>query len=118
MELFFCVYFGVEWFIRLMAFENKWNCVQDAWFVFDSMLCFIMFVETVFLQLVLFPLLLMDDSTGIISSLGNTVVLKMFRMVRLTRVCRVARLFKALEELMILIKGIWVAARSVMFTLL
>mmetsp|Transcript_134737 Transcript_134737/g.245849 ORF Transcript_134737/g.245849 Transcript_134737/m.245849 type:complete len:364 (-) Transcript_134737:182-1273(-) len=48
---------------------------------------------------------------------GDTTILKLFRMTRLTRMARMAKLLRAMPELTILIKGMWVAARSVFFTL-
>jgi len=50
--------------------------------------------------------------------MGNSSVLKLIRLVRLTRMARMARLLRAMPELLILIKGIGVASRSVAFTLL
>jgi hypothetical protein len=49
--------------------------------------------------------------------LGNTSVLKLFRLVRLTRMARMAKLLRAIPELIILVKGMAVASRSVGFTL-
>jgi len=51
-------------------------------------------------------------------SIGNAGILKLFRLMRLTRMARMARLLRAMPELMVLIKGLSVAMRSVMFTLL
>merc|ERR1740130_1625889 len=48
---------------------------------------------------------------------GNSSVLKLFRMSRLTRMARMAKLLRAMPELLILIKGIGVASRSVFYTL-
>merc|ERR1719424_720951 len=49
--------------------------------------------------------------------LGNTSILRLVRLLRLTRMARMVRLLRALPELMILVKGITVAMRSVFFTL-
>merc|ERR1712032_215892 len=48
---------------------------------------------------------------------GNTSFLKVIRLFRLSRVARMAKLLHAVPELMILIKGLTVAARSVFCTL-
>merc|ERR1719362_249066 len=48
---------------------------------------------------------------------GNASILRMARLLRLTRVARMARLLRAMPELLILIKGLMAAMRSVMFTL-
>merc|ERR1719313_3064524 len=50
-------------------------------------------------------------------SLGNASVLRVARLMRLSRMARMARLVRAMPELMILIKGMAAAARSVFFTL-
>jgi len=52
-----------------------------------------------------------------VEGLGSSSLLKVFRLVRLTRIAKMAHVFQALPELMILLKGIFVAARSVCFTL-
>merc|ERR1719345_549936 len=49
--------------------------------------------------------------------LGNTSILRLVRLLRLTRMARMIRLLRAMPELMILVKGISVAMRSVFFTL-
>merc|ERR1719271_1998482 len=51
------------------------------------------------------------------TGLSNTSILKLARLVRLTRMARMAKLLRAVPELIILIKGIVVASRSVCFTL-
>jgi len=110
-ENVFCAYFSFEWFVRYMAFRVKRNGLRDGWFVFDSALVLIMVFETwVFTTVILL-------GTGG-SSIGvDTAVLKLFRLVRLTRMARMARLLRAMPELMIMIKGMTVAMRSVFFTL-
>jgi len=52
------------------------------------------------------------------TGMGDTSVLKLVRLVRLTRMARMAKLLRAVPELIILIKGIAVASRSVSFTLI
>merc|ERR1719440_2731180 len=49
---------------------------------------------------------------------GNTGMLKLVRLTRLSRMARMARLLRAMPELMVLIKGMAVAMRSVLFTLI
>jgi len=109
----FCVYFAGEWLIRFMAFEVKRNGLRDAWFVFDSALVFMMVLETWLLNLAIW---LFGGGSG--ADLGNASILRLVRLLRLTRMARMARLLRAMPELMILVKGISVAARSVIFTLL
>lgn len=111
-ENFFCIYFTTEVVIRFFAFKNKHNCLRDAWFVFDSALVIMMVLETWVMSAVL---ILTDKGGG--ADLGNASILRLVRLLRLTRMARMARLLRAMPELMILIKGISVATRSVFFTL-
>ena len=46
MENLFCTYFSFEWVVRFGAFRRKRDSLQDAWFVFDSMLLVLMISET------------------------------------------------------------------------
>lgn len=109
----FCVYFAVEVFIRFLAFEVKRNGLRDGWFVFDSSLVFMMVLETWLFNLAIW---LFGGGSG--AELGNASLLRLVRLLRLTRMARMMRLLRATPELMILVKGISVAARSVIFTLL
>jgi len=108
----FCFFFGLEWFARFMSFKFKINGLRDGWFVFDSILVFMMVLETWILTLVM--LVTGSGSTG---GLGNASILRMARLARLSRMARMARLLRVMPELMILIKGIATATRSVFFTL-
>jgi len=112
-ENFFCIFFTVEWAIRWGAFREKRFALKDAWFCFDTVLVVIMILETWVMTLMF--LIIGNGQSG---NLGNTSVLKLIRLIRLTRMARMAKLLRAVPELIILIKGIWVAARSVLFTLL
>merc|ERR1740138_403190 len=47
----------------------------------------------------------------------DATMLRLFRLVRLSRMARMARLLRWMPELMILLKGLWLASRSVFFTL-
>jgi ribosomal protein L40E len=107
-ENFFCCYFLAEWAIRFTAFEDKRSCVKDAWFVFDSVLVVCMVCET--------WVLAFAASVGNIP-MSDTSILKLIRVTRLTRMARLAKLLQAMPELLVLIKGIFVAARSVFYTL-
>lgn len=49
---------------------------------------------------------------------GNGSVLRVARLLRLSRMARMARLLRAMPELMIMIKGMMAACRSVFFTLI
>merc|ERR1719203_1008327 len=112
MEHLFCSFFVFEWVVRFNAFRRKIFCLQDRAFMFDSCLAFMMVLETwaltVILQLYFY---------GRSFEIGNAGVLRLFRLVRICRMARVLRLLRALPELMVLIKGVASASRSVFFTL-
>jgi voltage-gated sodium channel len=111
-ENLFCMYFCAELAIRFLAFKVKRNCLRDAWFLFDFSLVAMMVFETWIMNLVL---LIAGAGSGV--GLGDAAVLRLVKLLRLTRMARMARLLRAMPELMILIKGMVVAARSVFFTL-
>eukprot|EP00931_Biecheleriopsis_adriatica_P016514 TRINITY_DN1213_c1_g1_i2.p1 TRINITY_DN1213_c1_g1~~TRINITY_DN1213_c1_g1_i2.p1 ORF type:complete len:546 (+),score=104.02 TRINITY_DN1213_c1_g1_i2:155-1792(+) len=108
---FFCSAFVIEIMVRFLAFEVKLNCLADAWFVFDACLVGLMVWET-WIEVFLYKLFGMGLGGG-----GASSVLRIFRILRLTRVARLARLVRQMPELMILIKGMAIAARSVLATL-
>merc|ERR1719362_1336683 len=56
----------------------------------------------------------MGNSSG---GMGDASILRVARLLRLTRMARMARLLRALPELLILIKGMVAALRSVCFAL-
>jgi len=105
----FCAYFTGEWIVRFMAFKNKLNGRKDGWFVFDSLLVFMMVGET---WVMTFVITLMDS--GGESPLGNMSILRLFRLLRLSRLMRMLR---SLPELMILIKGMITAMTSVFYVM-
>eukprot|EP00929_Paragymnodinium_shiwhaense_P033298 TRINITY_DN18310_c0_g1_i1.p1 TRINITY_DN18310_c0_g1~~TRINITY_DN18310_c0_g1_i1.p1 ORF type:complete len:524 (+),score=127.76 TRINITY_DN18310_c0_g1_i1:189-1760(+) len=106
----FCVYFFGEWFIRFMAFKKKFNCFRDAWFVFDSCLVLLMVLETWVLVMVV----KISGGKAGGSVLANAAILRLFRLLRLSRLLRMLR---SLPELMILVKGMMTAMRSVMYVM-
>merc|ERR1719359_2636482 len=72
-----------------------------------------MVMETWILNIVFF--LLGESGRG---GLADASILRLVRLLRLTRMARMVRLLRAMPELMILVKGISVATRSVFFTLI
>jgi len=110
-EHFFCSCFTYELIVRFLAFEWKINACRDAWFVFDSVLVFSMVFETWVITVVALTL-------GGGGEMGGVSILRLVRLLRLSRVARVARLFRAVPELLILIRGLRAAVRSVVFTLI
>merc|ERR1719265_1702587 len=55
---------------------------------------------------------------GSSSGMGNASLLRLLRLLRLSRMARMARLLRSMPELLVLIKGMIAAIRSVFFTLL
>ncbi|CAE7184795.1 para [Symbiodinium necroappetens] len=113
-EQVFCTYFLAELVVRFLAFEEKRNCMKDAWFVFDLALVLMMILENWVLSLVLLATGA-GDTDGI---LANANILRLARLMRLTRLLRMARLLRMVPELLILVKAIAAAMRSVGFTLI
>lgn len=112
-ENLFCLYFSFEWTVRFLSFKKKRMGLIDFWFVFDSIMAALMVAETWIMTLVLF----FTNSSNTEAPPFDPAVLKLFRLLRLSRMARMARLLRAMPELMILIKGMFVATRSVLFTL-
>eukprot|EP00930_Biecheleria_cincta_P039803 TRINITY_DN27325_c0_g2_i1.p1 TRINITY_DN27325_c0_g2~~TRINITY_DN27325_c0_g2_i1.p1 ORF type:complete len:890 (+),score=186.88 TRINITY_DN27325_c0_g2_i1:374-2671(+) len=106
-EITFFSYFISELTVRFLAFKIKKNCLTDRWFIFDSFLVFIMTCETVILPIIL----LATDSEGGLP--GGTSALRMLRLLRLLRLTRLTKILRALPELVIIMKGVAFAARSV-----
>lgn len=115
-EQAFCFYFTMELLVRFASFRDKRNCGRDAWFVFDSILVFLMVMETWVMTLILLCSGVGGSGGG--GSIMNASVLRIGRLMRLSRMARMARLLRAMPELLILIKGMLAAVRSVCFTLL
>eukprot|EP00931_Biecheleriopsis_adriatica_P016094 TRINITY_DN11982_c0_g1_i1.p1 TRINITY_DN11982_c0_g1~~TRINITY_DN11982_c0_g1_i1.p1 ORF type:complete len:742 (-),score=148.77 TRINITY_DN11982_c0_g1_i1:182-2407(-) len=111
LENAFCVYFAVELIIRFLAYKQKTFALTDPWFVFDGLLVGMMILET----WVLLAISLATSSAGL--DVWDASVLRVLRLVRLARVTRMIRLLHALPEIMILVKALAVAARTVFFTL-
>jgi CRP-like cAMP-binding protein len=112
-ESFFCIYFSFEWLVRFLSFRRKRDGLRDGWFVFDSSLVAMMVGETVVMNAIV--LVAGGASSG---GMGNASILRLFRLLRLSRMARMARLLRAMPELMVVIKGMVVAMRTVFFILL
>jgi len=102
--------------VRLRAFRKAWLCWKDGWFVLDFALASLMVLETWVITLILSLTTGASNREDI--NLSNVSVLRMARILRLTRMVRLTRLLRVMPELMILVKGMVAAARSVFFTLL
>lgn len=110
-EHLFCGFFTIELLTRFAAFKSKWSGLRDNWFRFDSVLVFFMVLETWIIPLSLALSTSTQDSSG----LDDFALLKILRLFRLTRM---VRLMRSVPELVTLLKGMVIAARSVCYTLL
>eukprot|EP00435_Cladocopium_sp_Y103_P015068 s920_g3.t1 len=105
----FCTYFFLELLIRFAAFERKCNCFRDGWFVLDLLLVVLYVLDT-------WLVLILVYGGGIRFEPGGgsmMTILRMLRMAKLCRLTRLARLLRAVPELVIIVKGIGFASRSV-----
>mmetsp|Transcript_17417 Transcript_17417/g.38096 ORF Transcript_17417/g.38096 Transcript_17417/m.38096 type:complete len:752 (-) Transcript_17417:229-2484(-) len=107
-----CVYFVLELLVRFFSFAEKRNAFRDRWFVFDLILVLMMVTET-------WAMVIIAEAAGFKESGGlkNMSILRLIRIMRVARMARLVRLLRALPELMILLKGMAMAARSVCLTL-
>eukprot|EP00929_Paragymnodinium_shiwhaense_P033305 TRINITY_DN18312_c0_g3_i1.p1 TRINITY_DN18312_c0_g3~~TRINITY_DN18312_c0_g3_i1.p1 ORF type:complete len:803 (-),score=138.08 TRINITY_DN18312_c0_g3_i1:56-2464(-) len=113
-EQVFCTLFFIEIVIRFCAFRDKKYCLYDHWFIFDTGLVMFFVVESWIMPLLLLVVTMGSDG----GSLGKSSVLRGARLLRLTRMARITRLLRRMPELMILLKGMMAACRSVLFTLM
>lgn len=105
----FCFYFTVELTLRLLSFRKKKYCIRDPWFVFDLVLVSLMVFET-WVMSVIFLVIGSADSGG---NIIDASVLRLIRIVKILRLSRLARLMRAVPEIIIFLKGIGAASRSV-----
>jgi len=110
-EHLFCIWFAYEWTIRFLAYRSKLAGFMNPWFLFDTVLVALMLVETW-----LFPIILVVSGSSSGGKLRNSSILRLARLLRLTRMARVARLLRAFPEVLIMIKGLVAAMRSVCCT--
>jgi len=118
-ENLFCTFFFLEWLVRFLAFRHKRDCLRDRWFVFDSSLMSMMVIETWVVPLVFVLARSGNETLEAGSDVGvwRLTTLRVLRLLRLARMARVVRLMRATPELMVLVKAMGIAMRSVFFTL-
>lgn len=112
-ENLFCSYFVFEWTVRFCSFKKKSTGCKDAWFLFDSFMVSMMVLETWIF-------------TGIVTIMGsggntggaNVGLLRLARLLRLSRMARMGKLLRVMPELLIMLKGMKAAMRSVFWTLI
>jgi len=112
-ENIFCTFFTLEIIVRFLAFKLPRDCFKDRWFAFDVGLSAIMIIET-WLVTIVFAIAGPSLAGW---NMGNTSILRILRLVRLMRMARMAKLVRIMPELMILIKGMLVATKTVFYTL-
>eukprot|EP00441_Pelagodinium_beii_P045950 CAMPEP_0197623978 /NCGR_PEP_ID=MMETSP1338-20131121/3820_1 /TAXON_ID=43686 ORGANISM="Pelagodinium beii, Strain RCC1491" /NCGR_SAMPLE_ID=MMETSP1338 /ASSEMBLY_ACC=CAM_ASM_000754 /LENGTH=776 /DNA_ID=CAMNT_0043194073 /DNA_START=164 /DNA_END=2494 /DNA_ORIENTATION=- len=109
----FCGYFFLEVCVRFGAFARKASALRDFWFVFDFVLVGNMVLETWLLPIIMVSFNITSANFGM-----DLSVLRMLRMVKLLRLSRIARILRSIPELVIIVKAIGFAARSVAVFLL
>lgn len=105
-ENLFCLYFTGEISIRFAAFKQKANVLKDPWFVFDFFLVSIMIVETWTVPVVFY-------AANVSLSASFFSIFRMLRLGRLLRLTRLTKLARSIPELLIIMKGLAYASRSV-----
>jgi len=124
-EHFFCLYFIVEWCIKVGAFEYKLNGFRDVWFCLDTFLACMGGVETWLLSIVIVSLRGslhaggggQEQSGNTASFLQNVSLLRVLRLMRLLRMARLAKVFRSLPEIMVLVRAMATAVRTVVIAL-
>mmetsp|Transcript_30134 Transcript_30134/g.70291 ORF Transcript_30134/g.70291 Transcript_30134/m.70291 type:complete len:652 (-) Transcript_30134:145-2100(-) len=114
MENLFCFYFTGELVIRFCSYRKTVLAFKDPPFLFDFALVFLMVIETWVMTVIL--LLTANGGEGA-SGIGQLSIFRVARLGKMFRMARMARILRSMPELVILVKGIGVAARSVCFTL-
>eukprot|EP00929_Paragymnodinium_shiwhaense_P061111 TRINITY_DN3051_c0_g2_i2.p1 TRINITY_DN3051_c0_g2~~TRINITY_DN3051_c0_g2_i2.p1 ORF type:complete len:1150 (+),score=209.50 TRINITY_DN3051_c0_g2_i2:217-3666(+) len=112
----FCVFFTAEITIRFLAFKKTVYIFKDSWFVFDFVVAAIMNIETWVVPFLVDQFLKGSEGTAG-GDASNALMLRLLRMLRLAKMVRMVKLLRALPELLILLRGIGRAMRSVFFTL-
>merc|ERR1719379_576699 len=105
------LFFTFEVIVRFLSYTRKCSCFCDGWFVFDSFLVFCMILETWVMKIV-------EAAAG---GGGGAAILSNFsalRLLRLLRLTRMVRIMQAVPELMMLVKVMVSATKSVSFILM
>lgn len=110
-ENLFCVYFCAEFVIHLCAYKSKVVALQDRTLWLNCLLVCLNIFEVWVLSFVM-----LSRSTHGDVKIGTSVV-RIARLLRLLRDSRLARLLPVMPELMIMIRGMVAATRSVVTTL-
>ncbi|OLP97816.1 hypothetical protein AK812_SmicGene19805 [Symbiodinium microadriaticum] len=111
-ENLFCLFFVLELSIRFGAYKRKLTALKDIGFVVDLILVILMVLEIWLLAIIQLATL-----TGNTPSTFNPAFLRLTRVFKFFRMVRLVRLLRYTPEIVILVKGLGVASRSVFFTL-
>jgi hypothetical protein len=105
-EMAFYTYFALEWLVRFFAFERKRYACQDHWFIFDTVVVGFGTMEVIFH---------FTDSNRLD---GAPALLRLFRLAKLIKISRLVRFLRCFPELVVLLKGLSMATRSVLSAIL
>lgn len=108
-ENLFCSFFVVELSLRFIAFNSKRAGITDFWFLFDTILVVFMVVDV---WVMLAVTLAFGDGVQTFSP----TFLRIIRVLKFCRMARLVRLLRHVQEMMILLKALAVAARAVFFS--
>lgn len=109
-EQLFCFLFTLELLIRFGAYKRKSDACCNLVMLFDAGLVLAMILET----WIMFALALLTETSV---DLFDPTFLRMLRLLRLSKAARIIRVLRSLPEIMILLKALGTAARSVFFTM-
>eukprot|EP00929_Paragymnodinium_shiwhaense_P070572 TRINITY_DN35737_c0_g1_i1.p1 TRINITY_DN35737_c0_g1~~TRINITY_DN35737_c0_g1_i1.p1 ORF type:complete len:788 (-),score=227.97 TRINITY_DN35737_c0_g1_i1:215-2578(-) len=113
-ENVFASFFAFEWLVRLLAFQRLAPALKDFPFLFDTFLIFLMLSETwVFMSY----LAATGAVAGTKAQVSDVSLLRIARLLRVSRLVRMAKLLRCAPELLILIKGLVAATRTVSLTI-
>jgi len=114
-ENFFCIYFCSEWVIRFIALRAKSSCYKERLFAFDTFLVAMIVLETWLVPCVMFVNVGPDGMSGQVGDAvtGFGAPLQMLKLTRLLRLARMGRLLNSFPEVVGMIRGVFVASRSV-----
>eukprot|EP00931_Biecheleriopsis_adriatica_P043585 TRINITY_DN24913_c0_g1_i1.p1 TRINITY_DN24913_c0_g1~~TRINITY_DN24913_c0_g1_i1.p1 ORF type:complete len:623 (-),score=111.99 TRINITY_DN24913_c0_g1_i1:45-1865(-) len=110
MEHLFCAIFTFEWLIKVAAYRHLRYALYDGWFLFDTVLVITGVAETWVLTIVF--AVIGQKQTHV----GGNYSFRLLRLLRLSRLARTIRLLRSVPELLIMLKGMLAAARSMFLT--
>jgi voltage-gated sodium channel len=105
----FCLCFLLEAMVRIMAFRHIRYAFMDFWVTFDTLLVSFLIIET----WVLGTISAVSGSSFTEGRLKTVVAFRVLRLFRLLRVLRLVRLLRHVPQLMVIVRGLGIALRSV-----